>query len=165
MIGSKTSIVSGRVTVWTRVKAASAFSSCGAKYRLHPVSFRSFRACFFNKTGANVSVQLLLAKPHYERLIFLPDKNRSAVQVIPQIIKSIRKVQRQPYCTEQPEMIGPIIGPKLEAFAALSISKVEVQLRCHDLPTCIRPLHGHDSAYPRTYPRILRQKQFVEQRP
>lgn len=44
------------------------------------------------------------------------------------MIKSIRKVHLQPYLTEHPEMIGPMIGPKLEAFwkeLAWSASKLQ----------------------------------------
>jgi hypothetical protein len=38
-----------------------------------------------------------------------------ANHVVPIKIKSILKVHLQPYFTEHPEMIGPRIGPKLEA--------------------------------------------------
>lgn len=43
--------------VWVKVNAGSAFfSSCGEKYRLHPVSFLSLEACFLIITGAKVSI-------------------------------------------------------------------------------------------------------------
>lgn len=49
-------------------------------------------------------------------MIIIPDVKIRANQVIPVRIRSILKVHLQPYLTEHPEIIGPKIGPKLQAW-------------------------------------------------
>ena len=48
-------------------------------------------------------------------MVTLPEKSTIPIQVTPLKIRPMRNVHRQPYWTEQPEMMGPIMGPKLEA--------------------------------------------------